>query len=350
MLSRKPSESLFSVGLAVGAALVCAVGIIAVFSSDPAGALRSFFLGPFANRYAAGNMLNTAGLFIVTGLAAAAAFQTGLFNLGGEGQVYAGAAACTLFLLRFDGLPGPAGIILALLCAAICSAFIAGISGVLKRCFDTDELISSFLFSGALIPVIDYLISGPFRYGAGNLLSTAKIKPAFHLAELLPPSHMNSSFIIALLLLFVFSLLFRRTLPGYEMKIIGLNREFARYGGINVGLYTVTVMMLSGALHGLSGSLFVLGTHHAAISGFTAGMGWNGLAVALIAKTKPVFILPAAFLIAYLEAGARAALLGSDFSLQINMIIQSIIFFFITVTAFKKFSFLRPGKGEHRAL
>jgi simple sugar transport system permease protein len=161
---------------------------------------------------------------------------------------------------------------------------------------------------------------------------------------------LNSSFIIALFLLLFFFLLFRKSLPGYEMKMIGLNREFARYGGINVGLYTVTVMAASGALHGLGGSLFVLGTHHAAISGFTAGMGWNGLAVALIAKNKPAFIFPAAFLIAYLEAGARSALLGSDFSLQINMIIQSIIFFFITVTAFKKIPLKRRRKGGSHAL
>ena len=114
------------------------------------------------------------------------------------------------------------------------------------------------------------------------------------------------------------------------MRITGLNREFARYGGIAIAGYTVLPMAASGGLHGLAGAFFVLGTHHAAIEGFTAGLGWNGIAVALIGRNHPLLIVPAALVFAFLESGARVASLQTEFTFELGAIIQAVIFFMIT--------------------
>ncbi len=124
-----------------------------------------------------------------------------------------------------------------------------------------------------------------------------------------------------------------RTHAGYEMRMCGLNREFARYGGINIRTYLVLPMVLSGALHGLAGAFSVLGTHGAAIKGFSGGMGWNGIAVALIARNNPLAVVPAALLFAWLDAGARAATLHGDVTYEIAAIAQSCIFFLVTAQA-----------------
>jgi ABC-type uncharacterized transport system permease subunit len=89
-------------------------------------------------------------------------------------------------------------------------------------------------------------------------------------------------------------------------------------------------MILSGALHGLAGAFSVLGTNGAAIKGFSAGMGWNGIAVALIARNNPLGVIPAALLFAWIEAGAKAAMLHGDVTFEIAAIAQSCIFFLVT--------------------
>jgi simple sugar transport system permease protein len=117
------------------------------------------------------------------------------------------------------------------------------------------------------------------------------------------------------------------------MRMCGLNREFSRYGGINVSAYVVLPLVLSGALHGLAGGLAVLGTQHMAVKDFSFGMGWNGIAVSLIAKNNPLAVVPAAVFFAWLEAGAKAAMLHSDVTFEIAAIVQSVIFYLVTAQA-----------------
>ncbi len=105
-------------------------------------------------------------------------------------------------------------------------------------------------------------------------------------------------------------------------------------------------MILSGALHGLGGGLAVVGTHHMALKEFTFGIGWNGIAVALIAKNHPLGVVPAALFFAYLDAGAKAAMLHSDVTFEIAAIIQSVIFYLVTAQAI--FSFVKYGRRAVR--
>ena len=311
--------------------------ILLLFTSDSPGKTIYFFIaGPFLNSWYFGNMLNDAVILIFTGLGISIAFKTGVFNLGGEGQVYSGAITATAICLTFPLIPGPAGIFLSLAAGAVIGAIIAGFSGFLKMKWNINELITSFLISAAVIPIINMIITGPLRDQKSYLLTTPKIPASFQLLSILSPSHLNIGLVFAIAAAIVLYIYIYHTFWGYELRICGVNREFAHFGGIGVNTYLILPLIISGALHGFAGALSIIGTQHAAIQGFSAGMGWNGIAVALIARNHPLGVIPAAIVFAYLNTAANTAMLFTDFSFELNSIIQAVIFFLITADIIAK--------------
>jgi ABC-type uncharacterized transport system permease subunit len=310
--------------------LVLVIALIFLLSKSPGKTILYFFAGAFMNAYDFGNMLNSAVPLVFTGLAIAIAFKASVFNLGGEGQVYAGGLAATAVCLALPTANAYLGGLAAMAGAVLVSGALAGLSGFFKMKWNADEMISSFLLSSAIILVVNFFITGPLDDPKSNLLATLPIGRQYVLLKLFPPSKLNVSALFAVATAVLVFFFMKRTRAGYEMRMCGLNREFSRYGGINVQKYLVLPMVLGGVLNGLAGGLLVLGTYGASIKGFSAGMGWNGIAVALIARNNPLGVIPAALLFAYLEAGAKAAMLRSDVTFEIAAIAQSFIFYFVT--------------------
>ncbi|MCF7928136.1 MAG: ABC transporter permease [Spirochaetales bacterium] len=338
MLSRKPPTSLFGSLIALAAAFLVAMLILGI-SGGGAGRLSTFFIGPFSNLFSFGNMLSNAGLLSLTGLGISLAFRSGTFNLGGEGQVYLGALAGYLVCILLPSTAGSGGALLALTAAGGGGLVLAAFSGFARMRWGTDELISSFLLSAAAIPLVDFLITGPLKDSNSYLITTQRVAEGFFLPRLLEPSNLSLELPIGILLAAAATFLLFRTRPGYELRITGLNRDFARYGGVATGLYTVIPMAAGGFFHGMAGGLALLGTHHALIKGFSSGLGWNGIAVALIAGNHPAMVVPAALVFAYLQAASKAAMLHANVGFELNAIIQAAVFFLITIR------FL-PGRGS----
>ncbi len=328
-------------GLAItlSVALVLTIVLIFFLSETPSRTIYYFFIGPFTNRYYLGNLLNSSIPLAFAGLGIAVAFRSSAFNLGGEGQVYSGALVTTAVCLALPNANGLLGGITAIVAGILAGAILAGLSGYFKMKWDTDLLISSFLISGAVVLIVNFLITGPLDDPSSSLLATRKIADQYHLLQIFRPSKLDISIIFSLIIAGIVYLFLFHTQRGYEMRMYGANPEFARYGGINVSSYIVLPMIMSGALHGLGGGLAVMGTYHLALKEFTFGVGWNGIAVALIAKNHPLGVIPAALFFAYLEAGAKAAMLHSDVTFEIAAVIQSIIFYLVTAQAI--FSFVR---------
>lgn len=322
--------------------MIALVGVILLsllLSKTPAKTLRYFFLGPLQNTYYFGNMLNSAIPLIFGGLGVSLAMRSGNFNLGGEGQIYSGALVTTLCAIILAPLGG-LGALLALFIGASVAGGIAGLSGFLRMKWSTSELITSFLISNAVVLVVNYLIAGPFMDPSTSLIGTRKIPQSFRLSSLLPPSSLSTALFFAIVVVIAVHIYLYKTKSGYELRMTGLNSRFAQYGGINTSKYIVLPMFLSGFLYGLGGGFAIYGTYFSTIKGFSSGMGWNGLAVALIAKSKPSAVIPAALFFAYIEAGARSAMLHSDVTFEIAAIVQSIVFFLISsevlLTLFEK--------------
>jgi len=322
--------------LAVTALILCITTLLlAILSPEPFAAIRSFYSGPFRNLYVFGKYLSSALLIMIAGVGIVLSFRGGQMNLGGEGQVYSGAVAALAVGLFFPELPRGIGIPLLLLTAAAVGFLIASVSGWLKYRLSLHELISSFLISGALVYLCDYFISGPMRDETSYLITTPRIPETYHLSQILPPSPLHSGLFIALAAVVFFRFWLARSLSGYRLRMFGENPSFARFGGISSRNYHILPIGLSGALYGLVGGIALLGVHYRAIQGFTSGLGWNGIAAALIAGLHPSLTIYAALLIAFIETGISSAMAGAAATYDLGRIIQGAIMMLVTLKLFR---------------
>jgi simple sugar transport system permease protein len=310
-------------------ALLTLAVLALLLSKTPGRTLFFFFLGPFRSVYSFGGLLNGAVPLIFGALGVSIAMKAGSLNLGGEGQLYAGAFTATAVALSLEWL-GPAGGIAALLAGAALAGAAAALSGLCKARWNTSELITSFLLSNALVLMVNFLVNGPFLDPGTNLQSTRKIAAFLRLPLILPPSDLSAALFAALAAAAAVHIFLFRTRKGYELRMAGANVMFARYGGINTGLNTVLAMFASGAFYGLAGGMAVFGTYYSTIREFSAGLGWNGLAAALIARFYPPAVIPAAFFLSWISSGARIAMQHSDITVEVASIVQSVIFFLAT--------------------
>jgi simple sugar transport system permease protein len=300
-----------------------------MFSRTPGRTLFFFFFGPFRNIYSFGNMVNSAIPLMLGGLGVSVAMKTGNLNLGGEGQIYAGAFTATVTALALAHW-GFIGGLIAILVGMAVAGMAGGLSGACKAWWNTNELITTFLVSNILLRVVNYLVNGPFLDPQTNLQATRKIDAALRLPRILPPSNLSAALFIALAVLCVTHIFLYRTKRGYEFRMAGANEIFARYGGINTKLNIILAMFLSGAMYGLAGGLAVFGTYYGTVKDFSEGLGWNGLAVALIARFYPPAIIPASLFFAWIGSGARIAMQNSEITFETAFIVQAVIFFLAT--------------------
>jgi len=344
--------SFFSAGIILIPVIAMLVIVLMVFilSGTPAETLYFFFIGPFRNLFSFGNMLNACVPFIFGALGITVAMKAGSLNLGGEGQIYLGAFITTVTVTALSGLSGLPlpGVLLSVIgaSAGIFSAgALAAFCGFCKAKWDTSEMITTFLISCAVIPVVNYLVTGPFMDPHSSLQSTEKIPQAVRLAPVLKPSNLNTGVFLAIAAVIIVQFFLYRTKTGYEIRMAGSNEIFARYGGINTKRNTVLAMFISGGFYGLAGSAAVLGTYHATVKEFSAGMGWNGLAVALIACFYPPAIIPASVFFAWISAGARIAMQNTGLNFETASIVQAVIFFLATSLVIRN---IFSGKGKGR--
>jgi simple sugar transport system permease protein len=351
------SKSVVSIPPALLGALITVAGavllsalLIAFSAASPQTSLRAFFAGPWASPWFLGNTLDGIALLLAASLGVTLAFRGGCFNLGAEGQVYIGGLAASAALLGPATGNGASALLLCLACLAAVAAggAMGALSGVLKTRFGANELITSFLLSAALSPAADYLIAGPLRETGGNLLATERFAANRLLPRLLPPSCLSLSFVFALVLILLGHVFLYRTVWGYRFKIAGSAPEFARYGGINAERCWIPAMTVSGGLAGLTGFFAVAGTYGLCHQGFSGGLGWNAIAVALIARNRPLALIPAAFIYGWLKAGSESALLARGLSFETSAFIQAAVLILVTVHFTAPIMLKSPFKKKER--
>ncbi|MDR0411649.1 MAG: ABC transporter permease [Treponema sp.] len=303
--------------------IVLIILIIAIGSDAPLQVLRDFFIGPWASVWSFGNTLDKAALILTASLGAAFAFQAGCFNIGGEGQIYIGGLAAAVAVQGKGLLLGGA-------CAAILAGGLCGwISGILKKSVGANELITSFLLSASLTPVADYLITGPLRDRSGNLLATPPLPRT--LLRILPPSNLSVSFFFAVILVLLGYIFVSRTVFGYQFRIAGSAPSFARYGGIEIERTWAPAMTVSGCLFGLTGFFAVAGAYGRCYAGFSGGLGWSGITVALIAGNRPLMLFPVAFAYTAIEQGVHSAALATGLQTETSTLLQAAVLLAVTM-------------------
>lgn len=314
------------------AALVIII-LLLITSKEPAGALSRLIGGPLSSRYSFGNMLSKTAILSLCGAGMAISLKAGSFNLGGEGQIYFSSLLAAMLAIELPERWGVLGIMLILVAGAVSGGLIAAVSGILRYRFRIHELISSFLLSGALVALADFLISGPLRDTESFLQRTEIIPEAFHLDSLLPPSNFSAAVFIAAAIVCLLGFWLFSMRGGYELRVFGENSSFSAFGDIPEKRNTILPITISGACYGTAGVLLMLTSQHAAVIGFTSGYGWNGITAALISGMNPIATIPASLLLSWIESGVRTAMSESSLSLSLSSIIRGIILLFITSRA-----------------
>ena len=314
-LLRRIGFALLGPVLAIVVAFVISAGVIALIGEDPLTALQVMFdLGdtPAQQTQSIVVILNRAIPLFLAGLAVTIAFRMGLFNIGVEGQyrlatiVAAGVGAAV-------ALPAPLHIGLIMVVAVVVAAIWAGIVAVLKVTRGVSEVISSIMLNFIALGIASYLLTGPFRGSpeGASIIATAEIPESgqmpglnwifdlFGLAN--PPRVLYGFLLIAIVVGIVIAVLLNRTRFGFDLKASGMSPSAASASGVNAKAMVIKTLLLSGAVAGLIGLPDLLWNTHSYTTDFTAGLGFLGIAVALLGRNKPVGIALAALLFAFLD-------------------------------------------------
>ncbi|RKX94568.1 MAG: ABC transporter permease [Spirochaetes bacterium] len=329
-LKRKRNSVAFT---ALGAAFLLALLTIAILSGNPWKAMGYMLTGPFLSPMALGNLLESTARLTLAGIAASLAFRAGLFNLGGEGQALAGGLAAAAVALYFPEMPRVLALPAALAAGLVTGALIGAFSGFLRVKWGVDELISSFLIAASMGPVGHVLLNNVMKDSESYLIAAPPLADNYRLAALWPPSRLTAVLLWALIVTISSFLFLRFTRRGYEWRLRGANEQFARYGGIKTGSIAIVSLSISGALYAAAGTAALMDSGQA-VQGFTAGLGWDGLAIALIAGSRPEIIPLAAISYSWLIQGTRAAMMHTGFPFALSGMVQATVFLFVTARRF----------------
>jgi general nucleoside transport system permease protein len=278
---------------------------------------------------------------ILTGLAVAFAYRSGLFNIGGQGQYLCGQIVAVVVGTSWVGLFGPAHAVLAIAAAAVAGAAWAALAGLLRAAFGAHEVITTIMLNWIAVWVGNYLFGsgGPLQAkGQVNPIS-GDVAQSAHLHvwwgdPTLQGLHVG--LFVALGALVVYALLLERTTLGFEIRAVGANPESARYSGISVPRSMVAAMAVSGVFAGTAGAIDILGWQfHLTTQDVNAStIGFIGIAVALLGRNNAVGILFSALLFGALSVGTSTRQLDPDvfdpgLASNLTLIIQGLVLLFV---------------------
>ena len=272
---------------------------------------------------------------IFAGLSVALGFRAGLFNIGAEGQMNAGAITAAFVGFTFTGLPIVVHVVVAVVAGFVGGALWGSIPGILKARTGAHEVITTIMLNFIALRFLDFFLgTAAFQRPDRPDPISKVVVPGAELPGI-PGSPLRVHFGIILALLAawgVWWLLFRTT-KGFEFRTVGSNPNAARYAGMSVGMTYVVAMSIAGALAGLGGASQVLGLQKFLTPGFASGIGFTAIALALLGKAHPLGVVGAAFLFGMLQAGATSMQAATRTPVDIIVVIQALIIVFIAAPA-----------------
>ncbi len=282
--------------------------LLALGGHHPGAVFATLIRGAFGtwDRFLSGTLLRATPL-LLTGLAVAVAFRARVLNIGAEGQLHAGALAGVAVAVL---LPGATGLVLlpaTLLAAALAGALWAAVPAAMKTAMGVGEVITTLLMNFVALYLAQFLVQGPLQEARGVFNQTDEIPAAAHLPPLFPGTRLHLGFLIGLGLAFALWLYLTRTPGGFRMRAVGASVRAAEVSGRFRALPVIWMTFLaSGIVAGLAGWIQVAGVTRRMYEGLSPGWGYTAIAVALLARLHPLWVIPAAILFGALSAGGGA--------------------------------------------
>lgn len=319
---------LFSLLISIIVALVIGAILMIITGYNPILGYKAMLKGALGSPRVFGNMCAKALTLCLTGLATAVGARAGLFNVGGEGQLFLGGLAGTMVGVWCCNLPPILAIPLAFIVSAAVGGFYAWIPAVLKVKLKVNEVITTIMLNSAAIYFCTWLCNGPLKTTQkGVLAGTDAVAEAFRFSKLIPKSNLTTAILYGAVIAFFVWYIMQKTSVGLEMKVTGENARFSFFSGLPKDKIMIWSMVASGAICGLVGMFEVYGIQGRFLETISNDYYFDGMLVAMIMNYSPIGIMIMSFFFAILDVGASSMELSTGISGEISDIIFAVIIF-----------------------
>ncbi len=327
-------------------AVVATGALPAAAGTGIAHAVQAFWNGAFGSWDAvASSTLVRATPLILTGLAVALAFQAGIWNIGAEGQLLAGATAASAIALAAGTTLGVLTPVAALAAGMLAGAVWAGVAAWLRAQFGVLEVISTIMLNFVALYGVGFLVRGPLQEATGIYPQSPVLPEPSHLPWLLPGSRLHAGFALALVAAVGVWWALQWTALGFRIRATGKNPTAAAVAGeIDIGHTTTIAFLASGALAGLAGAVEVTGVTFALYENLSPGYGYIAIAVALLAGLHPLGTIAAGILFGALNAGTLAMQRDAGVPAVVAFVVEGLLVLGTLLIAHRRFGLTRWGK------
>ena len=312
--------SLFSLVLA----LVLFGLTIRLTGRDPLVVYWSILTGSFGSTKSFLHVLAYMLPLIMTGLGAAVAFQSGVFNIGGEGQVLVGGLASVIVGLTVP-LPAPWGWLLALLAGFAAGALWALLPTLFAGRNLTSLSVATIMMNSIAALLTEYIVKSYFQRPGASNTETVVVNEGSILPRIFPSTQFNYGILVALFCVVVVTWMLYKTPFGFSLRAMGSNPRAMQQAGLPIYGRTIAAMCISGGLFALGGSIQCLAVYKRFVMGFSPGYGWDGITVATLAMNSPVGVLLSAFLFGMLRSASISMSLTSQVTTEMISVLQGFI-------------------------
>ena len=320
------------IALLIGAILIIATG------HSPSEGYGAMLEGVFGNSRVLGNTIAKSLNLCLTALAMAVAAKAGMFNVGGEGQLYLGGLAATMVGVVFQDLSPVVVIPCALIAATVVGGAFAWIPAGLRVRLNVSEVITTIMLNSAAIFFCKYLVNGPLKSTEKGVVAATENVYAFKMAQLIPASNLTTALFYSAAIALCVWYVMGKTTVGLEMKVTGENPRFSGFVGLEKDKMMIWSMIASGAICGIVGMMEVYGIHGRFTENISNEFYFDGMLLAMIMNYNPFGIIAMSFFFGILKIGAYAMELSTGISGEISQIIFAIIIFLMAAqSGFKQY-------------
>lgn len=297
--------------------------LVILAEANPFEAAYYFVIAPLSNRVSLLEVLVKGTPLILTGVAVTIAFASGYWNIGAEGQLYAGAIAAAWLGPLLGDFPPAAAILIMLVAGFLAGMAWALIPALLKVKLAVDEVVTTLLMNSIILFVVSFLLNGPWRDPVSGWPQSPQIAASAMLPKLIARSRLHFGFLVALGMTALVWFILTRTSLGLRMRATGRGQEAARFLGLNVSRIMLTAALLSGGIAGLAGVSEVGGIHFHLIDALSPGYGYSGIIVATLSGLHPIGASAAALFIGLIDTGAQSVSRALGVPVFLGNIVQS---------------------------
>lgn len=328
--------------IAIGISFIFSSIIILIAGKNPITSIYSIFYGALGTRLGIMETLVKATPLFLTGVAVAIAFKAKFWNIGAEGQFFAGALAATWAGINHFNLPSILYIPLLLILGFAAGSLWAIIPGFLKAKLKVDDVVTTLLMNYIMIYFVTALLEGPWRDPITQWPQSILISTNAEFPKLFARSRVHLGLIIGLLVILAVYIIIKHTKLGFNIRAVGANPTASNFLGINVTRTIIIASLISGGIAGLAGVGEVAGVHYKLTENISSGYGYTGIVVAMFAGLNPIGVIFSSIFFAVIITGANYMSRATGVTSFIADVIQGItLIVFLAVLIFYEYRLRR---------